>query len=311
MKYFFEGVEYSTDMNHGILPHSATINRSLYSFKKCPQLAHYYNSMEPKGGKPYSHHIGGTNAIWIHPSHWNEFSRSENEFKEALTEEELQTALDMFHKSYTWGYVNLEKWYIRRNLNANDVFCFVQNNTRNFQDPPGRMWFPEISRNSVISPFVLFCSHLHIEGKLSGAIFRAWQIIIEHHQKFEPLFEELTKNGVKKLSSPPNDKNFSAREVAVAFYLAGHPITRDNYQETLKYTKGKSNKILQYAGARLEYYTTLSEHRTTNTKKGKSLSNIRRILKQIGTEESLSYIENHIERFKNEFYKKYNLRCKW
>ncbi|GAA4277701.1 hypothetical protein [Aquimarina mytili] len=110
---------------------------------------------------------------------------------------------------------------------------------------------------------------------------------------------------VKKTKQPKN-KNFSQKQIAIAYFIKGIVITSDNYLEILrKHSSTKSEKILQKRINKPNELTRLSENKTADSKHLKDLEEAKRLLSSMKDKKAVNDLEAIISTFKSNYHSYY------
>ena len=111
----------------------------------------------------------------------------------------------------------------------------------------------------------------------------------------------LSKN--KKVAQPQNEKNYSLKEIAIAYGIMSITITSENADNILKKHSAltSAGKLLQKRVNHVSKLSLLSENKTVDSKHLKSLENAKRLLSGIKNKKGLTDINRIITAFKTAF----------
>lgn len=111
---------------------------------------------------------------------------------------------------------------------------------------------------------------------------------------------------IPKEKKGKNEKKYSQRQVAIAYFIKGVLINEDNYLELLeKHTSTKSKKILQKRINRTSDLTRLSFNKTTDTKHLNDLFEAKRLLSGMKDKSAVKSLNSIISTFQSNYNIKY------
>ena len=104
-----------------------------------------------------------------------------------------------------------------------------------------------------------------------------------------------------------DEKSYTQKQVAIAYFAMGKTITKENYEAILKnHTKTSSDKILQKLIVKSAGLTSLTENKTADTKQLNNLKEAKRLLSGIKDHNSSKVLDDYITTFTNKYDNFYN-----
>lgn len=109
-----------------------------------------------------------------------------------------------------------------------------------------------------------------------------------------------------KLKDNKDNKSFTQKQIAIAYYVLGITLNEKNYLEILKkHSKTTSSKILQKLITKNKQLTTLSNNKTTDTKHLRDLNEAKRLLSGIKKTNEVKLINGYINTFESNYKSEY------
>ncbi len=109
-----------------------------------------------------------------------------------------------------------------------------------------------------------------------------------------------------KFKDKKDEKNYTQKQIAIAYYILGITLNEKNYLGILKkHSQTTSPKILQKLITKNNQLTTLSDNKTTNTKHLRDLNEVKRLLSGIKKVNEVKLINGYISTFESNYKNKY------
>jgi len=109
-----------------------------------------------------------------------------------------------------------------------------------------------------------------------------------------------------KFKDKKDEKNYTQKQIAIAYYILGITLNEKNYLGILKkHSQTTSPKILQKLITKNNQLTTLSDNKTTNTKHLRDLNEVKRLLSGIKKVNEIKLINGYISTFESNYKNKY------
>ncbi len=140
-------------------------------------------------------------------------------------------------------------------------------------------------------------------GERVGRFYCAWCIIIENQTAFEPLFFV-----TKSVKTKKSHDHYTDRQIAIAYFILGTPISEENYKDALaKYSKNeiKSKKILQKSIRKSNQIKPLNENKKGYTEHLEDLKKAKQLLSGTKNKNAVNNIESIITAFNTTYDLKY------
>ena len=138
-----------------------------------------------------------------------------------------------------------------------------------------------------------------VKSEKQGLIF-SYQKSADHYFKlFLKNQLELNNKASNKKINSSQKRDYSQKQIAIAYYLMGITITEDNYFAILKkHSKTTSNKILQKRITKSKQITAASGNKSSDTKHLKDLEAVRILVSGIKNKKAMDAIDLTIKAFK-------------
>lgn len=109
-----------------------------------------------------------------------------------------------------------------------------------------------------------------------------------------------------KVKDKKDEKNYSQKQIAIAYYILGITLNEKNYLGILKkHSKTTSSKILQKLITKNNQLTTLINNKTSDTKHLRDLNEAKRLLSGIKKTNEVKLINGYISTFESNYKNKY------
>ncbi len=109
-------------------------------------------------------------------------------------------------------------------------------------------------------------------------------------------------NVTKKISNVNEEKFYSQKQIAIAYFFLGITINENNFKEMLKkHSVTRSSKILQKLITKNSQITSLTKNKTVDSKHLKDLVAAKRLIVSKKNKEALEKIDQIITTFNNDF----------
>jgi len=153
----------------------------------------------------------------------------------------------------------------------------------------------------------LIIKGFNIEKKLSKEIQYDFNTWYDNEISINELSKPQQSNIINlKTNKLKDNKSFTQRQIAIAYYILGITLNEKNYLEILKkHSETTSSKILQKLIIKPKQLTILSNNKTTDTKHLRDLNEAKRLLSGIKKTNEVKLINGYINTFESNYKNEY------